>query len=147
MKLSVRVLSATLILSLAACSQTGAHHKPSPSDAPGQKLSLSDLTGREWLVENIMEGGVIDFSHTTLIFSADGSVSGSTGCNSYGGSVKAEADGLTIGPLRTTRMACAPALMDQEQKFLKVLSQPVMPNIDETGELTLTSAEGSISAR
>ena len=37
--------------------------------------------------------------------------------------------------------------MNQEQRFLQVLSQPLELSIDETEELTLRSSAGTISAR
>jgi heat shock protein HslJ len=56
----------------------------------------------------------------TLMFS-DGMVSGSSGCNRFHGSFKAEGKALTIQPLATTRMACEEDVMAQEQEFLRAL--------------------------
>jgi heat shock protein HslJ len=56
----------------------------------------------------------------TLMFS-DGMVSGSSGCNRFHGSFKADGNALTIQGLATTRMACEADVMAQEQEFLRAL--------------------------
>jgi heat shock protein HslJ len=56
----------------------------------------------------------------TLMFQ-DGQVSGSSGCNRFHGSFKADGKMLTIRNLATTRMACEDAVMAQEQEFLRAL--------------------------
>jgi putative lipoprotein len=79
------------------------------------------LTGGTWLAEDIRGGGVIDNARSTIAIAPDGAVTGSGGCNRLMGLAKVEAGALTVGPLATTRMACVPALMDQERKFLAAL--------------------------
>ena len=111
------------------------------------ETSAPSLTAQEWRAEDINAAGIIDMSHATLNFKADGSVSGDASCNRYTGSYTQDEDTLTFTPLATTRKACPPALMDQEQKFLAVLAQPVTMSFDSTGALILTSENGSIKAR
>jgi heat shock protein HslJ len=56
--------------------------------------------------------------------SKDKTVSGSAGCNSYGG--KYELDRLTLsfpGPLASTLMACSDAINAQESEYLKILQK------------------------
>jgi heat shock protein HslJ len=49
-------------------------------------------------------------------------VSGNAGCNQYNGPVVVEGDSITIGPLASTKMACADqAAADQEAAFLAAL--------------------------
>lgn len=116
----------------------------------GNALSMMpespDITGREWVVEDINFGGVIDASFASLSF-ADGRVSGSASCNRFGGSYELKGDTLIFGPLAMTRKACAPALMDQERRFSAVISGPVTVSIDDTGALILQGSGGSITAR
>jgi len=53
---------------------------------------------------------------------ADGRATGSTGCNSMGGSYTLDGDRLTFGPMVSTKMACLEGnLMAQESRFLAVL--------------------------
>ena len=79
------------------------------------------LQGPTWLAEDIRGGGVIDNAQSTVAFAPDGKVSGSGGCNRLFGTATIAGDALTFSGIGTTRMACAPALMDQEQKFLGAL--------------------------
>jgi heat shock protein HslJ len=77
----------------------------------------------------------------TATFTAD-SVSGSSGCNTYNGSYTLDGDALTIGPLATTRMACEPAIMDQETAFLAALAAST--KVEQTGAtVTLRNADGA----
>ena len=79
------------------------------------------LTSGEWLAEDIRGGGVIDNSRSSIAIAVNGAVSGSGGCNRLMGQAKVDGTAVTIGPLATTRMACAPALMNQERTFLSAL--------------------------
>ncbi|OWU82387.1 META domain-containing protein [Phaeobacter sp. 22II1-1F12B] len=107
-----------------------------------------ELTGREWLVEDIDGNGVIDNARTTLIFDGEGRVHGSGGCNSYTGAYEIDGDQLSLGPVASTRKACVPALGDQEAKFFAALNEVERFEISPTGALILTGPNGhSIKAR
>jgi len=79
------------------------------------------LIGAAWLAEDLEKRGVLDRAQTTIHFDSQERVSGSTGCNSYSASYKLKGNGLRFGPAAATRRACVPALMDQEQRFTRVL--------------------------
>lgn len=107
-----------------------------------------DLVGPEWVVEDIADRGVIDNSHASLQFMPDGRVVGSGSCNRLMGSYTRNKSALSLKPVGTTRMACPPALMDQEQRLLALLPQVVSYTIDGSGALLLKSRDGtSITAR
>lgn len=58
-----------------------------------------------------------------IVFTPDGSVFGSTGCNRFNGSILAERDKINFhGPLATTRMVCPGDLEAQEGAILKALT-------------------------
>jgi heat shock protein HslJ/membrane-bound inhibitor of C-type lysozyme len=103
----------------------------------------SFLRGAEWIVEDIDGGGVIDNSRASLLFSEDGRVSGRGSCNRYGAEVALTGEGLSFGRAMSTQMACAPALMEQERKFLAALAKVSAFTIDETGALILTGPGGA----
>lgn len=63
----------------------------------------------------------------TLAFDGAGAVSGNSGCNSYSGAYAINGTSLSIGPLISTRMACEPDVMDQEQLYLASLREPLRP--------------------
>jgi heat shock protein HslJ len=80
------------------------------------------LAGHTWIAESIRGGGVIDNVQSTLVFASDGRVTGSGGCNRLLATAMVAGDTLIFEGVGTTRKACAPALMDQEQKFLAALA-------------------------
>ncbi len=103
------------------------------------------LSSKEWVVEDINKGGVIDNYHATMTF--DGvSVSGSTGCNSFSGRYVIAGSKISFSPLLTTRRGCAPAIMDLEQKFLRALTTGLDVQLKDTGALVLTGETGSVTA-
>ena len=62
-------------------------------------------------------------AEATLTFGDDGRVFGTTGCNRYFGSYELASDGaLTLTGVGSTRMACPPAEMAQETRFLDALN-------------------------
>jgi heat shock protein HslJ len=111
------------------------------------------LTRGEWLVEDVNGGGIIDRSRGTLLFTGteDGEeprVGGRAFCNRYTARYELTGEGLTIGNAAVTRMACAPALMDLEQKFLDILMNTQRFELTETGALVLYTGDGrTLTAR
>ncbi len=101
------------------------------------------LLSGEWMVEDIGGGGVIDNSHVTLSFSADGRLAGLGTCNNYSAAYTLGPEGLSIGPVAATKKACPPALMTQEQKFFQMLTKTQRFQIDETGALILSGGGGA----
>lgn len=96
-----------------------------------------------WLVEDIDGRGVIDNLQTVLEL-ADGQVSGSGGCNRVGGTASMDGAALSFGDLFSTEMACAPAIMDQEAKFLDALGRVASYRLDtERDKLILVDAAGN----
>lgn len=100
------------------------------------------LRGTEWVVEDIGGGGIIDRSRVTIQFLADNRVVGRSSCNRYMGEWNLTGEGLEFGQMAGTLMACAPALMQQEDRFLNVLSEVQRFKIGPHGELILTTADG-----
>ena len=80
-----------------------------------------------------------------ISFTPDGSIFGSTGCNSINGTVLTDGDKITFQmPLATTRMACPGDLGIQEEAFLNALSGEVRFSYDPVvDQITFMSADGS----
>lgn len=74
-----------------------------------------------WRIEDVDGGGVIDSSRLEIQFDADGRVSGHSGCNAFTGPYTRNGAAIDIGPLASTRRACAEALMLQEARVLATL--------------------------
>lgn len=114
-------------------------------EAPGAQ---DPLDGSQWWVEDILQGGVIDNSRTTVHFAEPGRVAGSGGCNRYTGAYERDGASLSIGPLAGTRRACIPALMDQEQRFYQAMARVVAWRIGpETDLLHLLDENGETVIR
>ncbi len=70
---------------------------------------------------DIQGGGVIGNVQSTMRIDAGGKVTGSGGCNRLFGTATVGGNSLAFGGIGTTRMACPPAVMQQESKFLGAL--------------------------
>lgn len=96
-----------------------------------------------WLAEDIGGGGVIDRLQTVLEIAGDGRISGTGGCNRIAGTARVKGARISFGPIVSTRMACAPAVMDQERKFLAALEKARRWHVDPArGKLALLGARG-----
>lgn len=82
------------------------------------------LDGQTWVLGNDGDITPIPNRQPTLQFD-NGQVSGSTGCNHYGGTYQVKGDVLRFEGLYNTEMACLePAgLMEQESVYLSLLAQ------------------------
>ena len=99
------------------------------------------IEGVEWVVEDIGGRGIIDSSRATIEL-ANGKISGRASCNRYTGQATVDDKTISVNPLGLTRMACTPALMSQEQKFMALLQGVRNWKIDQTGALILVDAKG-----
>lgn len=89
---------------------------------PGRTLAPSGgLVGTRWTLEDLGGAGVIDEARATLEFPEPGKVAGSGSCNRFFGTVSIDGNAIAIGPLATTRMACAEAVAMQEVNYVRAL--------------------------
>jgi heat shock protein HslJ len=102
--------AASLLLALTACALPGA-----PGAAP--------LVGSEWRLEDLGGRGVLDRVQATLAFPEAGRVAGNSSCNRFFGSYTLMQDRIALGQLAGTRMACAPAVDEQETRYLDALQR------------------------
>jgi heat shock protein HslJ len=135
-KFIVTTVFVLLLVVLGACTPATV-----TTDSSSMHQSQS-LTGSAWWVEDIGGRGVIDMTHTTIEFGADGKLAGDTGCNRYFGSYEILGKTITVGPLAGTRKACAASLMDQESKFFQAMENITQWEIAETGLLHLRDEQG-----
>jgi putative lipoprotein len=113
----------------------------SPTQPDSQSTPKVQLIGSTWLAEDIDGAGVIDNAQSTLVFGPDGRVSGRAGCNQYGGSVTLNGASMVMDKVFSTKMACtAPALMDQESRFLAALQATRSYRMDGTKLVLLDGA-------
>lgn len=86
--------------------------------APFAAAQEAALAGSEWRALGIAGEEVPEGVEALLRFGAEGGLTGSGGCNRFTGAYAIEGEGLTIGPLAATRMACPePAMTVEGQLF------------------------------
>lgn len=113
---------------------------PAPVSQPA---AVTAPVGR-WLAEDIRGGGVIDRLQTVIEIAADGTITGSGGCNRIRGKATMAGEAISFGPMVSTKMACSPAAMNQEQKFLTALRDVRSWRIDPVRrKLSLLGANGA----
>ncbi|WP_094506875.1 META domain-containing protein [Brucella thiophenivorans] len=104
------------------------------------------IEGKDWLAEDIQGGGVVDTAQTTLLVDSDGTASGSGGCNRFMSKAVISGSSISFAEIGSTYMQCPPALMNQERKFLDVLSKTRTYKLD-AGKLVLIDEGGDELAR
>jgi heat shock protein HslJ len=138
-----------LTVILAACAT------PEPTSPP---LEGNPLDGTEWQLVSLHGEKPIQGKAITLLFGV-GTLEGSGGCNTYGGSYKASGGGLTLSDLYWTEMACMEpeGIMEQEQDYFRALDAAVrfqqdgdrlaLYDASGTEVLAFTTASGPSTAR
>src|SRR5262249_32622005 len=122
---------AALALLLAGCTSSKQASPPPPS-----------IIGPVWVAQNIAGAPVTGDTQITLQVGADGRASGRGGCNDYTGPYTLSGDALSFGQMAATRMACAPAVMDQEQRYFDTLAKVKRYAVADDGALLLETVEG-----
>ena len=107
------------------------------------------LTGTSWVLESYHHGtgavvSLLAGTRIDAVFSDDGKVTGSAGCNRYFASFNRTGESLRLGPRGSTKMYCGEprGIMEQEQPFLALLGSVAGFEISG-GRLILKDATGS----
>ena len=112
---------------------------------------MTSLAGTSWQATGINNGkeAVVAQAGTelvTAVFGADGTLSGSGGCNTYSSSYTTTGtDQITIGPVAATAMACPEPAMQIEQEYFAALGNVTTYQIDGNS-LTLRDDAGAAQA-
>jgi heat shock protein HslJ len=126
-------------------------------DAAGSALASFDpqasgLAGTAWTATAYNNGrqavvGPLAGTQLSVQFPADGKLSGFAGCNAFSGGYRLEGGKLAIGPLATTRKACAQpeGVMAQEAAFLRALESAATSRREADG-LELRTADDALAA-
>ncbi len=130
-------------LTITGANGAGFVAKPATPEGDKPDTDPAILLGSDWVVEDLNRGGVIDNTRLTLMFSAEGKVSGSTNCNRFNGAYTATANTVRFGPLAMTRRACTgEALSQQQRKYMDALGGVTAWSIEADGALVLTGDAG-----
>ncbi|MGQ0660258.1 META domain-containing protein [Sphingosinicella sp.] len=103
------------------------------------------IAGTEWTIVAIGQEPVSGPQYALSIRA--GEIAGRTGCNSFSAPYTAVGDTLAVGEARSTRMACAPAVMAREQRAFAILSGAVRFSRPDANTMVLTGEEGAIRLR
>jgi heat shock protein HslJ len=122
-------LTTFVLLALAACSGMG----PATQDP---------LDGTSWVLVGYGLAAPLPGTEITAKFE-QGQVSGSSGCNTYGGSYEVRGETISFSDIFMTEMACLEpeGIMEQEQTYLEYLSGAQTYQLSH-GRLQLTRADG-----
>ena len=116
---------------------------------PVQPVEPSALVGTRWMLESVIGAGGPDGSASspggdpaTLHLDADGTITGSTGCNDFGAMYELVGDVLELTELAHALVGCGNAGAAQHSALIAVLSGPASISIDGQS-LTLSAPDGS----
>ncbi len=105
--------------------------------ASGSPAPAAALVGTSWTVTSIAKEDTTA-TPPTMVFGADSSISGTTGCNQYTGSYETDGAKITIGSIASTAMACVdPDVSAQAADFLAALGGAVSWEIQPDGKLEI----------
>jgi len=113
-----------------------------------QELQSQPLAGTNWVLlsYNNGKGGVVSVlagTEITAVFTEDGKLSGSAGCNNYMTSYSVDGNTIKIDLPATTRKMCSEpqGIMEQEAAFTLALEQAATYELKQDA-LTIRGAEG-----
>ncbi|KXU36148.1 hypothetical protein AXE65_05725 [Ventosimonas gracilis] len=109
---------------------------------PVAEKPASLQAGSRWQVEWLGERPLVDNSHLSLTLAEEGRAYGDGGCNRWLSSYELHGEQLTFTAPSSTLMACPGALMEQEQRFLHMLSKITRWDFSTTGQLQLWADQG-----
>lgn len=105
------------------------------------------LAGSEWVPLEIEGTAVSEQTRAFVRFGSKGRLSGNAGCNRFSGSYEIDGAKLRIGPgIAMTRMACPPAIMDEEARLVRML-EAVREFSRDGIALDLTGEDGAVVLR
>ena len=125
-----------LVLLLAACQPTNPPAEPVETTAPAEPTAAPveptaapepsfDLTGTAWVLATLNGNEPLEGTTLTLRFGADGSASGTDGCNRFSTTFTQDGANLTINPAAGTMMMCPEpeGVMEQATAYTAALAQ------------------------
>lgn len=128
----MKAVLAGLALSLATLAVPAAAHE------------IRTLAGSEWAPLEVAGSALPDDVEVFIQFGGDGRVSGSGGCNRFGGTYRQNEHDLSFGPLAATKMACEAPLGDVEAAVFTALDRVAYAEEPEPGRLSLFDADGAL---
>ena len=100
---------------------TGEPPSSPPSSPPSAEGGFGSLVGTGWRVVRIDDVVPVAGSEPTIAFK-EGRIEGTTGCNSYGGSVEIHGSSMEAGDMAMTLIGCSDPISEMERAFLAALA-------------------------
>ena len=145
----LRVCGLVAVFGVVGCGSDEDGAAEAPAEAPAAETMKPDvtLTNTYWKLVELNGATVLpgEDKELHMIMRGDDQVGGYAGCNQFTGSVTVTGDGLSFGPIASTRRMCAEA-MQQEDAFLQALENARRFAI--SGEdLAIEGASGEVTMR
>jgi heat shock protein HslJ len=131
------IAAAVFVLLVSACGDDD-------SGQPAASVAPAALAGTKWVLSSYVanDEDVAAVATAALDFAADGStLSGTTGCNSVGGTYKQAGSKLTIALGPMTLVACTDKPTTAQEQAI-VAGLPTVASFTSTGQLALLDAKG-----
>lgn len=132
-----QALRAALLL-LALVAGCGSFDRAGPSSV--------GLPGGTWTATEVAGRAPDPASPPQLQFTVDGRVTGSTGCNDFGGRIRVSGDSIDISELQQTEIACPGAVGAIEAAFVRALGEAQRIAV-QGDRMTLEGPAGSVVFR
>lgn len=132
-----RCVAALLAIALAACAGAPAPKAEAPTARAAAPAIGESLSGTRWI--GVVPGSPDPRTLPRLEFVSSERVTGYTGCNMLNGGWHVEGATIRVGPLVTTKRACAGPENDIERRLLATLGGVVTREGDR---LVFTGANG-----
>jgi heat shock protein HslJ len=118
----VKLRTASLLLSIVALLLSSCAYSGKPKASRPKTAAALSLPGTGWVLIDLAGTPVLPGAKATLVFLDVGRVAGNASCNRFTGTMVITGDGIKMGPLATTRMACTDEEVNrQEDTYLKAL--------------------------
>ncbi len=138
-RVALAVVALAISLTAAACGSSAA----TPSPLPSGPL---DLNNTAWLLLKYLSpdgtSATVPAAVTPTLTFADGTASGSGGCNTFTASYTLEGDVLDMGPIASTKIACEEPILGVETAYFAALDVVDRAAILDDGELQLWDSGG-----
>ncbi|MEI7826920.1 MAG: META domain-containing protein [Euryarchaeota archaeon] len=148
-KSSLVLLMSVLLLATIAAAGCTSNVTPSPNTSTTSTTSAAlQLEGTTWKLTSLaIETGMNNTVPNTTVTAKfdDGNITGSSGCNNYGGSYQLNKTEIKIESIRSTLMFCSdpPGVMSQETTYLLLLKNVTAYTVSND-RLTLSNGLGDM---
>jgi heat shock protein HslJ len=132
---------AAVAATVAACGGAAATPAASTSAAASASAGALELDGTSWLLTDYVspDGAVftVPAAVTPLLAFEGGNLTGNAGCNTFSSTYTVTGDAIELGPIMSTKMACAEPMASVEGAYLAALESVDKVAILDDGKLQL----------